>query len=57
MCKCQNCKTDYKVDFNIPDDLWLKINSQKEFKLLCPSCIGKKIELVSDYKAFKLVKL
>lgn len=59
VCKCQCCKTLYSTDFNVPDDLWSQISpSSKNGKgLMCPRCIGEKIELVTDYTAFKLVKI
>jgi len=50
--KCQCCKIDYSVDLNIPDDLWLEISPKKsEAGLLCPGCIGKRIELLLNKPA------
>lgn len=58
-CKCQNCGNKFKVDLNIPDDLWEKIKSLNKLKgagLLCGKCIMEKIEEISDYDYWFLTK-
>jgi hypothetical protein len=58
-CKCQECGKQYKVDLDIPDELWEKIqpkNKPKGAGLLCGSCIMKKIEEISDYDYWYLKK-
>jgi hypothetical protein len=62
MCICQSCKTEYQVDFHLKDDLWAKItpSSVDEAGLLCPSCIGKRIndlEPPETYKLFRMTKI
>jgi hypothetical protein len=53
-CKCQNCGKYYKVDFNIPKDLWLKISPKgTEAGLLCGHCIISKLEN-RGFNAFSL---
>ena len=54
-CQCQSCGAIYKVDINIPNDIWDRISY--EHNLLCGSCIIKQIELVyNDYDSWNLVK-
>ncbi len=58
-CKCQSCNTKFKVDLNIPDELWEKIkpkNKPKGSGLLCGKCIMKKIEKISNYDYWFLRK-
>lgn len=60
-CKCQNCGRQYKVDLNIPDDLWEKIKPKEKPKgsgLLCGMCIMEKIEELDeyDYRVIEIVK-
>lgn len=55
-CTCQKCGRKYKVDFIIPDDLWLKISPKKsEAGLLCGICIAEAIENFNEHNAFKVV--
>ena len=53
-CRCQDCGKQYKVDLNIPDELWKKIT--KKENLLCGSCIMIRIEKINDYDYWFLVK-
>ena len=58
-CKCQSCENQYKVDLLIPDELWEKIkpkNKKEGIGLLCGSCIMIRIEAISDYDAWHLIK-
>lgn len=59
-CTCQKCHKSYKVDLIISDDLWKKFNineAKNGAGLLCGSCIMENIGNISDYAAYKLVKL
>jgi len=59
MCKCQVCGKDYKTDILISDELWEKIKPTEKSKgvgLLCPSCIGNRIEMLPGYRAFQLIE-
>ena len=56
-CTCQECGRSYTTDILTSDELWERIkpvNKPKGAGLLCPSCIGHKIELLGGYKVFKL---
>jgi len=58
-CKCQECGKQFKVDLNIPDYLWeiiKPIEKPKGGGLLCGSCIMSRIESISNYDYFYLVK-
>ncbi len=58
-CKCQECGRQFKIDINIPDNLWEKIKPEGKPKgsgLLCGSCIIKKLEEILDYDYFCLIK-
>lgn len=57
MCKCQECGLYYGTDIVIPDELWEEIKpvgKPEGAGLLCPSCIGRKIEMLGGYKSFHL---
>lgn len=46
-CICQGCHRPYYVDLMVPDDLWERIKPEGKPPgggLLCPSCIGWRIE-------------
>jgi hypothetical protein len=57
-CTCQSCGSQYKVDVNIPDDLWEQIrpdkSKPKESGLMCGPCIFQRIEALNHYDAFEL---
>ena len=56
-CTCQNCGEKYKIDFLLPDNVWLKISPTKsEGGLLCGGCIVNKLESLGDYGAFKFIE-
>lgn len=58
-CKCQECGKQYRVDLMVPDKLWNKIRPEDKPEgagLLCGSCVMKKIEEISDYDYWFLVK-
>lgn len=56
-CTCQSCGRKYKVDFLLPDDLWLKISPKKsEAGLLCGGCIANAIENLNEFNAFMVKK-
>ena len=51
-CICQQCGKNYRVDLNIPDNIWEKIkpaNKPVGAGLLCGVCIMKKIEDFGKY--------
>jgi len=52
-CTCHSCGRKYKIDFNIPNELWGKINQGKN--LLCGTCIVEKLEQYLDYYAFEII--
>jgi hypothetical protein len=56
MAKCQHCGEDYKVDLNIPDELWEHIKPMGAAPgggLLCGSCIMRMLECLGKYMAFE----
>ena len=58
MCTCENCGKKYFVDLIIPDNLWEKIRGGiKGSGLLCGKCIMERIEMISDYSSFELIKI
>jgi len=57
-CICQECGTQFKVDLMVPDYIWQQIVPiGKEGRLFCGACIMRKIETISDYAAWRLVKI
>jgi hypothetical protein len=55
-CKCQLCGKRYKVDWMIPDEIWLKISPKKSLGgLLCGSCIAELIEEFDEFGMFECV--
>ena len=60
LCRCQKYGKKYKVDLNVPDELWEKIKPEGKPEgagLLCGSCIMERIESISDYSAWDLVRV
>lgn len=56
-CKCQRCGNQFKVDINIPDEIWIKISPKgNEGGLLCAKCIFESLENLG-YGAFELIDL
>jgi hypothetical protein len=53
-CLCQWCGSEYKVDFNVPDDLWKEIH--RRWNLLCGSCICKLIEGLDRFDSFTVTR-
>ncbi len=59
-CKCQKCGKQYKVDINVPNEIWDKINPEGKLEgdgMLCGSCIMEAIEKFNEYGAYFLSKL
>ena len=59
-CLCQECGNRFKVDLNIPNDLWEIIKPKGKSKgasLLCGSCIMDKIEKLGNFDAFEMIKI
>lgn len=60
-CTCHGCGRKYNVDLLLPDEIWEQISPKKVegFKgggLLCPMCIGQKLEAFGKPDWFHLVK-
>lgn len=62
-CRCHECRSRYKIDIIVPDDMWEKIKpdgakKKKGGGMLCPVCIAHKIHTVVQsevgYGAFRL---
>lgn len=53
-CLCQGCARRYKVDFLLPDDLWLII--ARGANLLCGQCIAGRLEQLNKYDYWHLTK-
>lgn len=58
-CKCHDCQEQYTVDLMLPDELWEKIKPAHSLPgagLLCPSCIGQRLEELGTgkYSYYKL---
>lgn len=56
-CKCGNCGLRYRVDLNVPDEVWLEFGMPEKSGLLCPMCIGAKLEELGKFGAYRLVDL
>ena len=54
-CTCKSCGAKYTIDFNIPDDLWKKINHGN--KLLCGMCIIQKLTALHKYGSYKIIAI
>lgn len=52
-CLCRDCNFRFKVDFNLPDDLWDKIEGGGA---LCGLCIVERLELLDDFDSFDLTR-
>lgn len=55
-CTCDRCENKYKIDLNLPDELWEKINTS-QFELLCPECIGELLTNLNEFGAYRLQPL
>lgn len=55
-CVCQSCLQRYKVDINIPDNLWRRITNEptRGERLLCGTCILGRIEALDEFGAWDL---
>ncbi len=57
-CVCQKCGRKYKVDFNVPDRIWMLIKPKDNNEgLLCGSCIINGIEKINNYAVFEIKEL
>lgn len=54
-CMCQECNWCFRLDLNIPDELWELIKPSKG--LLCGSCIMIKLQKIFEYSAFELKEI
>lgn len=60
-CTCHGCGRKYNVDLLLPDEIWEQISPKKTEGhkgggLLCPMCIGQKLEAFGKPDWFHLVK-
>lgn len=59
-CKCQRCGRDFRVDLNVPDELWDNIappDKPRGAGLLCGPCIMAALEDMRLFLAFRLIPL
>lgn len=49
-CLCQRCGRRYRVDFNVPDDVWDLIRHRSN--LLCGPCIAERIEGLGKFNSY-----
>ena len=59
-CVCQCCGVKFRVDVNVPDELWNRIRpvgKPEGAGLLCGVCIFRRIEVLNEFSAFELVKI
>ncbi len=60
-CLCQGCGRRYKVDINVSDELWERLQNgdeERDYKrpnLLCGICIMRRIELLGEFDYYNLV--
>ncbi len=59
-CLCHGCGRRYLVDLLVPDELWDKIRPDPSrgaaAGLLCPRCIGARLESLGQPAAFTLAR-
>ena len=57
-CTCHGCGRKFRVDVNIPDELWREIRPDPRRPpaagLLCGPCIMERIEAMGQYGAYDL---
>jgi len=51
-CLCQDCGRRYRVDFNVPNDVWARIAQPPN--LLCGICIAERIEGLGEFNSYDL---
>lgn len=59
-CTCQGCFKIYTVDLIVPNEIWENIKPRGKPRgsgLLCPKCIGKRIEKINGFSTFELKEL
>lgn len=59
-CICQSCGKRYRVDLNIPDEIWKRIKPEGKSKgagLLCGSCIMIRIEAEGKTDKFETYRM
>ena len=57
-CTCNSCGDKYKVDIEVPNEIWEKIKPEGKAEgagLLCGVCIFKHLENLNKYSSFKLL--
>lgn len=61
-CLCQGCRRRYKVDINVSDKLWRRLQDgdvgrgYKRPNLLCGICIMRRIELLGEFGCYDLIE-
>ena len=51
-CTCQSCGMTYRIDLNVPDELWEQIKppgKSTDAGRLCGMCIMKRIEEIGEF--------
>lgn len=57
-CTCQSCRRQFRVDLNVPDEMWARISPKPNTPgagLLCGPCIMEAVETLGEYDAYSLV--
>lgn len=55
-CRCQGCGQYYRVDLNVPDDLWSRIRPEGKAPgagMLCGRCIMDRVEALGEFGALQ----
>jgi len=55
-CKCQGCGAFYRVDIQVPNDIWERIKPTGKSEgggLLCGRCIVAKVEALGEFAALQ----
>lgn len=56
-CRCQSCGQYYRVDINVPDDLWDRIRPGGKAEgagMLCGRCIMNRVEALGEFGALRV---
>lgn len=54
-CRCHSCGDHYRVDINVPDEVWRQVGMPSSSGLLCGKCIANRLEDLGEFNAFALV--
>jgi|SRR5688500_590992 len=50
-CQCCECGRRYRIDLNVPDEVWSQIGMPAHAGLLCGSCIIGRMEILAEQQA------